>query len=293
MIARTTDMTDLQKSIISYYDNTRFEYRVLWLNSKDRAVHFGYYDTFKETHSEALKKMNLVMAQKVAVDRKDHVLDAGCGQGGSAMWLAEHIGCSAFGVTLVPHQVEVATRVAKERKLEDKVKFFLKDYTDTGLPDQSFNVIWACESLCHCPEKKLFYKEAYRLLKPGGRLVIAEYIRHDRKNEPSDEGILQAWCSGWSMPDLDTWQEHRDHMSESGFVDIYNDDVTKHVLPSLNRLYRISKKLLLFGNFLNFIKIRNNVQHHNQLASLSQYDALSKNLWYYCICSAVKPNFSK
>lgn len=74
-------MTDLQKSIISYYDNTWFDYRVLWLNKRDRAVHFGYYETFTETHSQALKKLNLILAQKVNIMAADHVLDAGCGQG--------------------------------------------------------------------------------------------------------------------------------------------------------------------------------------------------------------------
>jgi tocopherol O-methyltransferase len=282
-------MTDLQKRIVSYYDNTWLDYRVLWINKKDRALHFGYYDTFKESHSEALEKMNLVMADRVDINSSDFVLDAGCGQGGSALWLAKNIGCHVKGVTLVPHQASVANREAKERQIEDRAEFYVKDYAETGLPDQSFSVIWACESLCHSPSKKTFYDEAFRLLKPGGRLIVAEYIRHRRDYNKEDEAILQDWCSGWSMPDLDTWMEHQGHLKESGFTDIRHDDITEHVAPSLHRLFKMSKTLLRMGKFLNFTKIRNDIKHHNQLASMSQYEALTRNLWYYCIYSAAKP----
>lgn len=282
-------MTDLQKSIISYYDNTRFDYRVLWLNKRDRAVHFGYYETFKETHSEALKKLNLILAQKVNISAADRVLDAGCGQGGSSLWIAENIGAQVTGITLVPHQVEIARREAEKRGLTDLVEFALKDYTQTACEDASMDVVWACESLCHAGQKKDFYHEAYRVLKPGGRLVIAEYIRRSRDLALEEEDILQTWCSGWSMPDLDTWEEHWRSMQEVGFTNIAPDDVTSHVSPSLSKLFKMSKSLLGLGKFLHFTKIRNDVMHGNQLASVAQFEALSRNLWYYCIYSATKP----
>ncbi|MBK8776621.1 MAG: methyltransferase domain-containing protein [Saprospiraceae bacterium] len=282
-------MTDLQKSIISYYDNTWFDYRVLWLNKRDRAVHFGYYETFTETHSEALKKLNLILAQKVNIMAADHVLDAGCGQGGSTFWIAENIGARVTGITLVPHQVEIARREAESRALTSLVDFSIQDYTQTIFDDASFDVVWACESLCHAGRKKDFYREAYRLLKPGGRLVIAEYIRRGRNLAVEDEAILQTWCSGWSMPDLDTWDEHWSSMQEAGFTDIDPKDVTAHVSPSLNKLFKMSKSLLGLGKFLHFTKIRNDVMHGNQVASVAQFEALSRNLWYYCIYSATKP----
>ena len=286
-------MTDLQRSIISYYDATRLDYRAFWVSKRDLAFHFGYYDSYKESHRQALENMNLVMAKKAAIEPSDLVLDAGCGQGGSALWLATHIGPTIKGISLVPHQVEIANREAKARHLENKVQFFVQDYAHTGFADESFTVIWACESLCHAPEKKAFYQEAFRLLKPGGRLVVAEYIRQGRNNAVQDENILQNWFSGWSMPDLDTWQEHWDHLKNAGFTQIRHEDITAHVSPSLQRLFRMSKRLLRLGKFLHFIRIRNHIRHRNQLASISQYEALTKNLWNYYIYTASKPGLSK
>ena len=120
-------------------------------------------------------------------------------------------------------------------------------------------------------------------------MVVAEYIRHNRINPLEDEDLLRTWCSGWSMPDLDTWQEHQEHMMQAGFEHLKAEDVTGHVSPSLHKLFRMSKSLLGLGKILHFTKIRNDVMHGNQLASVAQYKALAKNLWYYCIYTACKP----
>ena len=286
---RIQSMNELQKSIIEYYDNTWLDYRVLWLNKKDRAIHFGYYETFTENHSQALEKLNKVMADSAKIKSSDTILDAGCGQGGSSLWLAKNIGCNTIGVTLVPHQVQTANREAILRGLNHKSKFLQKDYTDTGLTSAGYDVVWACESLCHAQEKIKFYSEAYRLLKPGGRLVVAEYIRMSRNFDSRDEAILNHWCKGWSMPDLDTWEEHEANMKKAGFNQISQNDITANVTPSLSKLFKMSKKLMPIGILLHKLGIRNNVKHGNQTASVSQYKALTKKLWYYCIFTAEKP----
>ena len=289
MSEKKQHISTLQNSIITYYDATRLDYRVLWANRKNRAIHFGYYDEKHLSHSSALENMNRVMAKEAGISASDRVLDAGCGQGGSSLWLAENVGCHVVGITLVPHQVDVARIESKKRNLEDKLNFDIKDYTETGFKDESFSVIWACESVCHSKEKIAFYLEAFRLLKPGGRLVMAEYIRQSRNLNSSDELVLNQWCDGWSMPDLDTWEEHLKNLTDIGFVHIKNEDITNNVRPSLKRLFKMSDLLLNLGRLLHGLKIRNAVKHGNQLASIRQYEALDKNLWYYGLVTAVKP----
>jgi len=98
---------------------------------------------------------------------------------------------------------------AAARKLGDRVAFEQADYTRTPFPAASFDVVWALESLCHAPDKAAFYREAARLLRPGGRLVIAEYVRAARPLSTQREGLLHQWLDGWAIPDLDTRAEHR------------------------------------------------------------------------------------
>lgn len=289
MQSNISNTENLHHRIVSYYDNTRLEYRVMWVNGRNRALHFGYYDSANLSHSDALANMNKTMAMKVGISKDDIVLDAGCGQGGSSLWLAEYIGSRVNGVTLVPHQVEKARDEAKRRKLNHLTDFQTADYCKTPYPDETFTVIWACESVCHCPNKSDFYEEAFRLLKPGGRLIIAEYIRKERDMPLADEKLLLSWCDGWSMPDLDTTEEHSNNLKCQGFISTEIKDITANTKRSLERLYKMSKILLGLGKFLNLVGIRNMVKHENQLASIRQYEALSQGLWYYSFISAQKP----
>jgi cyclopropane fatty-acyl-phospholipid synthase-like methyltransferase len=289
MNSTISNNSTLNERIISYYDNTRLEYRVLWVNGRNRALHFGYYDSPSLSHSDALANMNKTMAEKIGISKDDIVLDAGCGQGGSALWLAEHIGAHVHGVTLVPHQVEKAKDEAKYRKLDHLTDFQTSDYCNTPYPDGSFSVIWACESVCHCPNKQSFYKEAFRLLKPGGRLIMAEYIRKERNMPMLGEQLLLSWCDGWSMPDLDTTEEHSNNLKSEGFINSEIKDVTSYTRRSLERLYKISKFLKRLGVVLHVLGIRNLVKHENHLASIRQYEALRQGLWYYSFISAQKP----
>ena len=147
---------EYKKSIIKYYDETRLDYRILWFRDRNRSVHFGYYGDGIQNHGDALLNMNRVMAQKAEIKTGDQVLDAGCGQGGSAVWLAENYDVHVTGVTLVPHQVQKANKNARKTGLTHKVSFHERDYTDTGFEDESFTVVWACESVCHALNKKDF-----------------------------------------------------------------------------------------------------------------------------------------
>lgn len=279
---------EYRKSIVSYYDNTRLDYRLLWFANNNRSVHFGYYDPEVKTHGEALLNLNKVLPQKGGVKDGDIILDAGCGQGGSSVWLAENYDVQVTGITLVPHQVEKAQKSARKSQLEDRVSFFEQDYTSTSFKDESFSVIWACESMCHAMEKSKFYKEAYRLLKPGGRLICADYFRTDRTLHPEGEKLLHDWLHGWSIKDIDDYSEHKTNAEQFGFVDFEIENITEYTKPSLKHLHSMASKLWRLGQFLKRIGLRNNINHGNHFSSIKQFEALENKLWYYGILSLKK-----
>lgn len=276
------------KDIISYYDRTRFDYNVAWLNQDNLAVHFGFYDRDHMKHQEALINTNQVLARLSGIQAGDRVLDAGCGRGGSALWLAKNKDANVTGVAPVPGQIKEATQHAKTRKLDDKADFLVADYCRVPLPDEQFDVVWACESLCHADDKSAFYKEAFRLLKPGGRLVVAEYIRYKRPLSASGESLLLSWLNGWAIPDIDTPDEHRAHAFGAGFKTFELKDYTRFTWISLKNLYKMARKWLWADYLLYGLRIRSKDQHNNILGSIRQYRALKKDLWFYGVILATK-----
>src|SRR5690348_2379164 len=110
-------------SITAYYDHTWLDYRALWLNRDNLAIHFGYYDASTRSHAAALIRMNQVLAQYAAIQPGQRVLDAGCGIGGSSFWLARNCGVKVVGINVVARQVAHARRMAQARGLTNHVTF--------------------------------------------------------------------------------------------------------------------------------------------------------------------------
>lgn len=276
------------KDVIDYYDETRYDYRVAWDNSPTPAVHFGFYEGKGEKHADALMNTNRVLADWVDIKAGEKVLDAGCGKGGSSFWLAINKQVKAVGITPVQTQIDDCNAQAEKLKLTEQTSFVLADYCATPFADASFDVVWACESLCHAKDKGAFYKEAYRVLKPGGRVVIAEYLRSNRSLKAKEEQVLKAWLNGWAIEDIDTQQEHQGHAKQAGFSEVKITDVTKNMKTSLRNLHRNSTNWLWFSKLLRFLSIRSKIQHGNMVASIKQYEALEKESWLYSIISAEK-----
>jgi tocopherol O-methyltransferase len=273
---------------ISYYEHTLVDYQSIWLNQSNLALHFGFHDDQSETHTDALDNTNRTLARIARVRAGDRVLDAGCGLGGSSFWLAQNLRAHAVGITLSQDQVDRASCISLQRGLSSKVGFHRADFTATPFPDASFDVVWAVESLCHAEVKSRFYLEAARVLRPGGRLVIAEFIRTTRRLSQHVERVIREWLDGWAIPDLDTGQEHVDAATAAGLRDVRLRDYTVFTRPSLRRLYRLALLASPVNEVMYRLGVRNRTQHANVVASIRQYQALETDSWFYGVLSATK-----
>jgi tocopherol O-methyltransferase len=275
-------------TVSHYYDQTRFDYRAVWYNDDNFAFHFGYYDRSVVTHHQALNNTNRVLADIARIAPGDRVLDAGCGLGSSSFWLAMHRQAEVVGITPVAHQVNKAREIARIKGLHDRVEFHLADYTRTHFADESFDVVWALESLCHAPVKAAFYREAARLLRPGGRLIVAEYMRTSRELAPETKALMGHWLDGWSIPDLNTRDEHLTDAKGAGLFDLQLFDNTRHAYRSLRRLYKLAVLAWPINEIFHRLGMRSKTQYGNVVASLRQYQLLRQGAWFYGILTAVK-----
>jgi len=275
-MAATQDLRPIDR----YYDETWHDYRWLWLNSSNYAIHFGYWDERTHTHADALNHLNAALAARVGIPRGARILDAGCGVGGSAIWLARTFDVQVIGITPVSSQVERARGFGVERGVSDRVRFAKEDYLHTSFPDASFDVVWAVESICHAADKAAFYREARRLLRPGGRLGIVEYLRTARPLPDRGEVLLHSWLSCWAIPDIATAAEHREWATASGFDEIALIDITPQVRPSLARLHRMASVAWPAALMLRALKVRSITQHGNVRGARDQFRAHRSGLWF-------------
>ena len=124
------------------------------------------------------------LARHAKINKSTHVLDLCCGLGGPARYLAYHHGCRVTGVDMNTDRLAGAVRLTERTKLQDRVLFHHANALQTGLADETFDVIVSQEAFCHIPDKKTLIAECVRLLKPGGCIVYTDILaRNSMTNE--------------------------------------------------------------------------------------------------------------
>lgn len=277
-----------KKEIVQYYDTCEVDYQLLWDLDYSHAMHAGYWDSQTRSLRDALRRENEVLAERVGLKEGERVLDAGCGVGGSAIFLAKNYKCEVVGITLSAKQVQTATEKATKEGVKEKAIFKVMDYTCTDFLSQSFDVVWGIESVCHIDDKRLFIKEAARLLKPGGRLIIADGFAKDPPRTPQDQVNMERWLEGWGVKALDQAQHFELSLKQEGFESICFSDITAHILPSSRRLYWYSWPAIPLSKLGEWFGWRFPSQTANLVSARCQYQTLRKGLWQYGIFYAEK-----
>ena len=107
----------------------------------------------------------------------------------SSFYIHQNSGAKVVGITLSESQLKYANNLAKEKKVDDKVSFAIMDYCNTSFESNSFDVVWACESVSSAVDKVEFIKEAYRVLKKGGTGIFQVPIDMKREKTFQDDSI--------------------------------------------------------------------------------------------------------
>jgi tocopherol O-methyltransferase len=282
-------LTNYHKNIVDYYAASENAYKDSWDLNNSLAIHYGYWDERVKSFPQSLLRMNEVMMEAANIKSSDRVLDAGCGIGGSSIFLGEKMGCNVTGISLSERQINKAKELAIEKKVEEKVDFRVMNYCATNFPNESFDIVWGCESICYADDKEQFIKEAFRLLKPGGRLVVADGFVTDFKN--NDRSTIRNWLDGWQVNYLETLDRFEEFMSETGFKNIFSSDISKFTAHSSRRLYKFYflANLYLLWKTITFSNRSTEMQRKNIAACKHQFNGMRNGLWQYGMIVGTKP----
>jgi SAM-dependent methyltransferase len=149
-----------------------------------------------------------------------HILDVGCGIGGSTRRLSQETGCRVTGIDLSEAYIDTAERLTQLLDMQERVEFHACSALELPFKDSSFDGVWSLQMNMNVDDKLSWLKEAYRVIKPGGRAIFYEVCGN--KNKPLHFPV--PWAQDSSMSFLVPPALFRSDITSAGFdIEVWND----------------------------------------------------------------------
>lgn len=222
----------LNERIRHFYDRST----AIWLDTWGEHMHHGYYGPDgkeEKDHRQAQTDLITELLQWGHVQHATRILDAGCGVGGSARFLARALNAEVLGLTLSPVQAERATFFNQQAGLGERVRVEVQDVLQIKAEQGPFDLIWSLESAEHMPEKCRLLQVFYDALRPGGTLLMATWCH--RETPPAlmenERNLMQKIEHYYHLPPMISLGEYEQMARETGFQEVKTADWTNSVAP--------------------------------------------------------------
>lgn len=242
------DRIKITQTIADFWDQTSVGWQTIW----GPHFHHGFYENNDPiTPLEAQEKLIEKLASMLFIKPQEKILDVGCGIGGSSLYLAKNYQAQMTGITLSQKQIAIATQLAQAENIQNVIfkiedALFLKTFADN-----SFDIVWSLESCEQFYDKNSFIQQAFRVLKPGGKLMLATWCsdREEYQNELAKK--YRKLCFAFDLPYMPTI-EHYDSLLNMHHFEVQKKfDWSKQVEKSWN----IGISLANAYSFLQLLKL--------------------------------------
>lgn len=275
------------RNVRRYYQAATEDYLKYYQANWHHHMHYGF-DRDLPKGGNPTEQMVRYLAGIAGLGKGDRVLDAGCGVGGSSILLSRSLGCECVGITLVSLQARLAKRFAASGKAggvavaaQGDARFVVNDFHSPAFKPASFDAVWALESFDHAHDKQAWVQAMSALLKPGGRLMIADGFRSGTPGSAAQAATYARFLAGWAVPHLCTVAELEGYCARAGLERVHGEDISADVFPHARAIYRFGLLFIPMRWLLLKLGLTSREKLGNAYATFFQYRTLKQGLWTY------------
>ncbi|MBE7417158.1 MAG: class I SAM-dependent methyltransferase [Ideonella sp.] len=180
------------------------------------------YDQFHGRGVEATEEAAALMPARPG----ERLLDIGSGIGGPARWLARRFRCHVTGIDLTDEFCAVARELTQRTGMVSSVEFVVGDALALPWPDAGFDGAYTMNVSMNIADKARLHREAHRVLRPGGWLLLSEIAR----GAGPEPDYPTPWAASAAASFLATPQQTRDSLVAAGFEVLRFESTREHAL---------------------------------------------------------------
>ena len=227
----------------AFYDAEDALYRSFW--DQEGSLHWGWFERevgprVREDFLEACTRLNGVMLEKAHIGPDAKVLDLGCGNGNTSLWLARQARCQVTGIDLSGVRINNAidSIASQPAELQPLLSFVKGSATELPQEDSTFSHVWSQATIYHVHDKEAALAEAYRVLQPGGCFVFDDLI----KPRPDISDTARKYVYDRLLFDTDfSFQGYQDALQDAGFEVVEAFDLSENLRKSYYCLGRMAE----------------------------------------------------
>lgn len=207
------DRQHLTNTVAKFWDQISSAWDEIW----GPHIHHGYYTADEVTPLQAQERLIEELSKFAELGDGLRMLDAGCGMGGSSLYLAQRRQAEVTAITLSSRQVEIAQEKVAAAGCST-VEFRVEDaLAMPTLEDATFDLVWSLESCEQFFDKPRFLEQALRVLRPGGKLMLATWCSSKETFTNRDARKYRKLCEAFDVPYMPTISAYSQMIVDAGF----------------------------------------------------------------------------
>lgn len=220
-------------SVRTYYDENTNLFLKFSGHNKAQNIHRSLWMQNTKSLEDALNASNALIKAEIesVAPINARFADLGCGVGASLFYIHPRLQspAPALGLTLSPVQAKLAQASAAQLGLQDQIRFAEGDFTSVPLPSESLDAVYSVEAVCHAVDPEKYFKEASRLLRKGGKLILVDDYQVARRFTKHEQKWFDAYIEGWYVPGVRTVAETMSFANKYQLNLERNDELTPYL----------------------------------------------------------------